>query len=129
MQPERGLEVRDVAAGRRPVAERRRRLGIRFRFTPVRGQPFVPFPFDLDVVEDPRDEAAEVPAHEIVAIAERGFVGARFGELVDPFVHPRILELVAADDAVPPLMAGFVNRHLLEIDRARGRNPPRARGE
>ena len=50
-------------------------------------------------------------------------------ELVEPFVQPRVLELVVAHQAVPELVAGLVDGDVLRILDLRRRQPARARRE
>ena len=71
-----------------------------------------------DVGKRPRHVAAEVA--QLPAIVGEGLGEDARGRVgVDPFVHPRVLELVGGDHAVPPLMSGLVrDGHFRRLARA-----------
>ena len=74
---------------------------------------------------DPGDEAAEEARR--VVVRREGLLhrpGGRVG--VEALVHPRVLELVVADDAVPELVAALVDGHALGRRDLAGSEPPRA---
>ena len=62
-----------------------------------------------NIPQDPRHEAAEEPERHVL----QGGCSARTRavENVQALVHPRVLELVVADEPVPELVAGLVHRH------------------
>src|SRR5262249_31942258 len=107
VEPQRRLVVGDAAAGRWEVTERRRRLRAAARVAAIAGQAVaLGLAAERDVTEDPRHEAAEIAQREKIRLVHLRD-GPRRREGVEPLVHPRVLELIVADDAVPELMAGF----------------------
>src|SRR5262249_57194194 len=126
VQPQRGLVVGDAAAAGREVAERRRRLRVAAGVAAIPGKTVtLGLAAQRDLAEHPRHEAAEIAQREKVQrvlLLDR----ARGGERVEALVHPRVLELVGADDAVPELLAGLVNGDAFRLGYLRRREPARA---
>ena len=131
VQPQRRLAVGDGVArnarGEVRIARRRLRVGLRLR--PVQPQPVeVRLALERDIPEDVREEPAEIPQRQVMRIVDRR-LAARGRERVEPFVHPAVLELVAADHPVPPLVPGLVNGHAFRSQAAAHDEPPCARRE
>ena len=125
MQPQRRLVVGDKRCGARPVAEGGSGLDIGLGVVAITGQAVVVHARHADVPEHPGNESSEVALRQVVRF-ERLRDDARRGERVQPFVHPGVLELVGADDPVPPLVAGLVDRDRLGLRHAARGDPPAA---
>ena len=129
VEPQRRLVVGDRAGRPRPVAPRRRRLHLGVGGVAVAAEAVaVGRAAERQIVEDPGHEPAEVPLR-VVLRSEELLDGPRGRERIEALVHPRVLELVGRDDAVPELVAGFVHRDALRLRHRPRRQPSRARGE
>ena len=129
VQHQRRLVVRQVLVRRRPQRGGRRRDRIPIGRATV-GVHVIGIGGALqpDVAVLPRDEVAEEALHQVVRL-ERFPLHARVGVLVDAFIEPREMDLVVGDEAVPELVAHFVDDHVFRIVAVARRQPARSTRE